>query len=180
VDAFIQGLREHGYVEGRNIGIEYRWGLGKSGRVRELAAELAALKVDVIFAPDTLGVEAAKRITNTIPIVFAVAGDPVGSGFVGSLRPGGNVTGLTTIFAELSMKRLELLKETIPKIRRVAVLANPDLPFHPRLMGELEETARGLGVQLLVVVLRSPDDLHEAFSNMGKQHAEALLVLPNR
>jgi putative ABC transport system substrate-binding protein len=131
VDSFINGLRGLGYLPGQNISMSYYWARGKPERVREVAAELVRLKPDVIFAPDPAAVEATKELTSTIPIVFAAAGDPVGSGFVASLaRPGGNITGLTSIFAELSMKRLELLKETVPKTTRVAVLANPELPFH--------------------------------------------------
>ena len=180
VETFVHGLADLGDKEGHNVRIEYRWGGGTARRIQELAAELAALKVDVIFAPDTTGVEAAKRVTNTIPVVFAVAGDPVGSGFVQSLaRPGGNITGLTTLFAELTLKRLELLKETVPKLTRVAVLANPDLPFHPQLMAELDETALHLNVQPLMLALRNPGDLPNAFSKISKLHADGLLVLPN-
>ena len=180
VERFVQGLADHGYKEGYNVRIEYRWARGPARRVRELAKELVALKVDLIFAPDTVGVEAAKQVTSTIPIVFAVAGDPVGSGFVQSLaRPGGNITGLTTLFAELTLKRLELLKEMVPKLTRVAVLANPDLPFHPQLMAELDETAHKLNFQLFMLPLRNPGDLPNAFSKISNQHADGLLVLPN-
>lgn len=180
VETFVHGLADHGYKEGYNVRMEYRWARGMVRRIQELAAELVALKVDVIFAPDTIGVEAAKRATSTTPIVFAVAGDPVGSGFVQSLaRPGGNITGLTTLFAELTLKRLELLKETVPKLTRVAVLANPDLPFHSQLMVEIDETARHLNVQPLMLPLRNPGDLPNAFSKISKQHTDGLLVLPN-
>ncbi len=180
IEAFRQGLRNLGYVEGQNVAIEYRFAEGKPDRLPELAAELVRLNVDVIFAPSTTGVQAAKQVTLTIPIVMALAGDPIGSGFVASLaRPGGNITGLTSLFGELSAKRLELLKEAIPRVNRVTVLANPALPFHSSMMTPLEEAARTLKVQLQIAEVRDPRDLENAFSATRRERANGLLVLPN-
>src|SRR5713226_5011858 len=142
-EAFRQGLRDLGYVEGQNLAIESRF--GSDDRLPDLAAELVRLKVDVIFAPATNGIQAAKNATRTIPIVMAVPGDPIGSGFVASLaRPGGNITGFTSIFAELSAKRLELFKEAVPRVTRVAVLVDPSVPYRAAVVKALEETARSL------------------------------------
>src|SRR5262249_33540740 len=132
VDAFRQGLRELGYIEGRNIVIEYRWADGRYGRFPELVSDLVRIKADVIVTAGTPGALAAKQATKTIPIVMMVAGDAVGTGLVASLaRPGGNVTGSTTIVQELEGKRLELLKEVVPGLSRVAILANPTNPVNP-------------------------------------------------
>src|SRR6266550_7447988 len=151
-EAFLQGLRELGYVEGRNLVIEYRDAEGKADRLPALAAELVALKVDVIVASGTLAALAAKQATRTLPIVFSPAGDPVGSGLVTSLaRPGGNVTGLSAFAPELVGKRLELLKQAVPGVSRVAVLWQPGA-FGERtekdILKEAEVTARALGVRL--------------------------------
>ena len=141
--AFRQGLRNLGYIEGQNIFIEWRVGEPKLDRLRELAAELIGLKVDIIVATSTFPVKASMDVTKTIPIVFAGVLDPVGSGFVTSLaRPGGNVTGLSLLAPELSGKRLELLKEAFPKISRVAVLWNAEHPATPRLFAETKTAAR--------------------------------------
>jgi putative ABC transport system substrate-binding protein len=181
VDAFLQGLRDLGYVEGRNLVIEYRDAEGKLERLPTLAAELVALKVDVIVAPTTPATVAAKQATKTIPIVFAVVSDPVTSGFVTSLaRPGGNVTGLSVLEPELVGKRLELLKQVVPGVSRVAVL------WHPGAVGErtekdvlkeAEAAARAMGVPLQFVEARGPADFDRAFLDMTRASAGALTVL---
>src|SRR6266581_1654716 len=149
LDAFRQGLRDLGYIEGQNIAIEYRFANGQVGRLPELAAELVRLKLDVIVTPGTPASMAAKRATSTIPIVFAGVADAVGAGLVTTLaRPGGNVTGLTSISAELGGKRLELLKEVAPKASRVAVLYNPADRSNVLVLTELQESARALRLSL--------------------------------
>jgi len=180
-EAFLQGLRDLGYVEGRNVVIEYRSAEGKFERFPALAAELVALKVDVIVAPAALHVLAAKQATKTIPIVFIGVSDPVTSGLVTSLaRPGGNVTGLSALAPELVGKCLELLTQAVPGVSRVAVL------WQPGAMGERTEkdllkradvAARALGVRLQVVEARGPADIDRAFSDMTRARAGALTVL---
>ncbi len=167
-----------GYVEGKNIFIEYRYAEGKLDRLPDLAAELVRLKVDVIvIAGGTPPLLAAKNATRTIPIVFAAGADPVGSGFVTSLaRPGGNITGLSLVAPELSGKRLELLKETVPKVSRVAVLLNPTGAAIGALSAETQVAAGSLGVQLQLLEARSPDELDPAFSAMMRERASALVV----
>ncbi len=178
-EAFRQGLRELGYVEGRNIAIEYRWAEDKYERLPDLAAELVRLKVDVIVAV-AVAARAAKQATSTIPIVFAVVGDPLGDKLVASLaRPGGNITGLTTIAGELIGKQLELLKETAPQVSRVAVLQNLGTPSHPRWVREAAGAARALGVQLRALEVRRSKDLDAAFTAITGERADALLVLPD-
>src|SRR5712692_5875902 len=131
-EAFRQGLRENGWTEHQNVFIEYRWSRGETDRIPELVADLVRLRVDVILAPASTYVEPAKRATSTIPIVFANHADPVGVGHVASLsRPGGNVTGVTMLLTDVAVKELELLKEMVPGIRRVAILSNPTTPSHP-------------------------------------------------
>jgi len=183
-DAFLQGLRDLGYVEGRNVVIEYRDAEGKRERLDALAAELVALKVDVILAEGgTLGPRVAMQATRTIPIVFAGAGDPVGSGLVTSLaRPGGNVTGLSSLNAELVGKRLELLKQAVPGVDRVAVLREP-VALGERAAKEMltgaDVAARALGVQPQFIEARGPDEFVRAFSDMTSARAGALTVLPS-
>jgi putative ABC transport system substrate-binding protein len=182
-DAFLQGLRDLGYVEGRNVVIEYRDAEGKLERLPALAAELVALKVDVILAEGgTLGPRVAMQATTTVPIVFAGAGDPVGSGLVTSLaRPGGNVTGLTGIGPELVGKRLELLKQALPGVNRVAVLRQPDALGERTakdMLKAADVAARALGVQPQFIEARGPDELARAFSDMTSARAGALTVLP--
>ena len=180
-EAFRQGLRDLGYVEGRNLVIEYRDAEGKVDRLPALAAELVALKVDVIVTgASTLAARVAKEATRTIPIVFA-AGDPVGSGLVTSLaRPGGNVTGLSAFAPELVGKRLELLKQAVPGVSRVAVLWQPGA-FGERTekdtLKRAEVAARDLGVPLQFVEARGPADFDRAFSDMTRARAGALTVL---
>jgi putative ABC transport system substrate-binding protein len=183
LDAFRQGLRERGYTEGKNIVIEYRWAQGRFERFPELAAELVRLKVDVIVTGNTPAALAAKHVTTTIPIVVAVMADPVRDGLVQSLaRPGGNITGLTFLAPELTPKRLQLLKEAVPGVSRVAAL------WHLAAVGErtmkdmVKETelaARTLGVQLQFLEARSPNDFDRAFSAMTRERADALIVFPS-
>ncbi len=176
--AFIEGLRELGYVEGRNITIEWRVSKGKYERLPDLAAELVRLKVDVIVAPGAQNPSAAKQATRTIPIVMTGTADPVGSGLVASLaRPGGNVTGLSTLAPEIVGKQLELLKEIVPRVSRVAVLWNPTNQSHPLVLGGAKVAARSLGVQLQLLEARGPDEFEGAFAAMTRERAGALLVL---
>jgi len=177
-EAFRQGLRELGYVEGQNIAIEYRSAEGKSERLPGLAAELVRLKVDVIVAASPPATEAAKQATSTIPIVFTVSGDPVAEGFVASLaRPGGNLTGLATISPELVGKQLEMLKGVAPKVTRVAVLQNPSTGLHPVALRRAEGAARALGVQLQILEARTSSEIDAAFAAMSSQRAGGVLVL---
>ena len=180
-EAFLQGLRDLDYVEGRNLLIEYRDAKGKPERFRALAAELVALKVDVIVASGgTLGALAAKQATTTIPVVFGAVGDPVSEGIVASLaRPGGNVTGLSVVSSELVVKSLELLKQAAPEVNRVALLLKPDsMPVRARKsrVEAAEVAARSLGMRLQVVEARGPEDFDGAFSDMTRAHAGALAV----
>ena len=180
-EAFRQGLRDLGYIEGRNLVIEYRDAEGKLERFPALAAELVALKVDVIVASGTLAALAAKEATRTLPIVFSPAADPVASGLVTSLaRPGGNVTGLSLLYSELVGKWLEQLKQAIPRVSRVAVLWQPGA-FGERTEKDMlkgaEVAARALAVQLQFVEARGPEHLDRAFSAMTKARADALTVL---
>ena len=183
LDAFRQGLRERGYVEGQNIVVEYRAADGKIERLPGLASDLARLKVDLIVATGTPLARAAQQATTTIPIVSAVMGDPVGDGLVASLaRPGGNITGLTFLGPELVPKRLELLKQAVPRVSRVAALWHPGA-FGERtnrdMLKETEAAARTLGVQLQLVAVRGPDELDGAFSTMTRARADALIVFPS-
>jgi len=179
MEAFSQGLRELGYVEGQNIKMEYRFADGRPERLPELAAELVALKVDIIVAPNPAGAQAAKQATSTIPIVMLSVVDPVGSGLVASLaRPGGNITGLAiTSSAEIVGKYLELLREAIPRTTRVAILRNPANPDTARMSREVEGAARSLGVQLQVLDVQGPHELDRAFAAMTRDRAGALLLL---
>ena len=177
VDAFKQGLRELGYVEGKTIIIEWRYAEEKPDHLSALAAELVRLKVDAIFAQSTASVQAAKKATTTVPIV-SVSGDPVGLGLVASLaRPGGNVTGLANFTSELAGKRLELLKEVVPRVSSVAVLWNPDAPSSTLRMRETEAAAPSLGIKLQPVDVREPNDFEHAFAALKKDRADALFPL---
>jgi ABC-type uncharacterized transport system substrate-binding protein len=180
-EAFRQGLHDLGYVEGGNVVIEYRSAEGKPERLPALAAELVALKVDIIFAGNTPAALAAKQATRTIPIVFAGVGDPVGSGLVASLaRPGGNLTGLSVLAPDLLGKGLELLKQLVPGVSRVAVLWQPrglGERTEKEMLKEAEVAGRALGVRLQFVEARGSADLDRAFSDMAKARAGALTVL---
>jgi putative ABC transport system substrate-binding protein len=178
-EAFVQGLRELGYVEGKNIAIEFRSAEGKFDRLPALAAELVRLKVDVIVTSSNPAVTALKQATRDIPIVMTTVGDPVGAGFIQSLaRPGGNITGMSSVAEELSGKRLELLKEINPKISRVAVFRNPTIPTHAVLWKETQAAATALGMKLIPLDFRGPEEFESLFGAMVKEHAEALIVLP--
>jgi putative tryptophan/tyrosine transport system substrate-binding protein len=176
-DAIRQGLRDLGYLEGKNLVIEFRYNDGKVGRLPELAAELAHLKVEVIFAVGSDAAQAAKSVTKTIPIV-ATAADPVGTKLVASLaQPGGNITRLSILSPELSGKRLDLLKETVPKISRIAVMLNSTTPNTQIDLKETEAAARSLRVQLHLMEVRRPDEIDGAFSATTKAGAGAFVVL---
>ena len=176
-EAFRQRLRELGYVEGKNILIEYRYAEGKRERVPDLAAELVRLKVDVIVTAGPRATLAAKKASATIPIVFAAANDPVGTGLVSSLaRPGGNITGLSTMTPDLDGKRLELLKEAFPKIARVAFLWEPGGSRGNLPLTEMEAAAKALGLKLLSLEVRSLDDFEGAFARAKKDGAQALIT----
>jgi ABC-type uncharacterized transport system substrate-binding protein len=177
-EAFRQGLKELGYIEGKNIIIEYRFAEARSERLPELARDLVRLKVDIIFAGGHPATEAAKNATQTIPIVTS-SQDPVSSGFVAGLpRPGGNITGLTNLTSELVGKRLELLKEVIPQLSRVAVLWTPSHPAST-IWKRTEVAAQSLGVQVRAAEVRDRDDLEPAFAAIKRERAEALLMLRN-
>ena len=179
LDAFRQRLRELGWFEGQNIGIDYRFAEGRVDRLPDLAAELVRLKVDLIVSLGTQGVTAAKNATETIPIVMIGVRDPVGTGLIASLaRPGGNVTGVSGYAGlEIVAKQLELLKETVPKIRRVAILSNPANAYHQLAIREVNIAARSLGVQLQLLEARGPNEFDGAFAAMAKERVGALLVL---
>jgi putative ABC transport system substrate-binding protein len=178
VEAFRQELGGLGWVEGQNVVIEYRSAEGRYDRLPDLAADLVRLKVDVIAAVGTAATAAAKNATRTIPIVMMLVGDPAGLGFIASLaRPGGNVTGLTfSVGMETAGKGLELLKEAVPKVRRVAVLSNPANPSQPLLLKNVKAAARSLGVQLQLLEARGPDEFDNAFAAMAKERVGALFV----
>jgi putative ABC transport system substrate-binding protein len=179
IEAFRQGLREIGYVEGKNIVIELRSAEGKPDRLPALAAELVRLKVDVIVSAAPTVTRAIKEATVTIPIVMAQDRDPVGNGFVANLaRPGGKITGLSILSPELSGKRLELLKETIPRLSRVAVLGNSTDPGHPQVLKETEVAAGAFGVKLQYLDVLSSKDIETAFRAASKGRADAVLALP--
>jgi len=175
LDAFRQGLRELGYIEGQNVTIEYRFASGRVGQLPELAVELVRLKLDVIVTPGTPASMAAKQATSTIPIVFAGVADAVGAGLVTNFaRPGGNITGWTSISAELGGKRLELLKEVAPKASRVAVLYNPADRSNVLVLKELQEAAPALGLTLQPLEVREPGEFEGAFGAMTRKRAHAL------
>jgi putative ABC transport system substrate-binding protein len=181
MDTFRQGLRELGYVEGKNIVIESRWAEGKIERLPELAAELVRLKVDVIVTGGPSVNRFAKEATATIPIVLAFDNDPVGNGFAASLaRPGGNITGLSTQYPEISGKQLELLKEIVPRLSRVAVLGNSIQPGNPQALRELELAAKAFEVKLQYLDVLTPKDIETAFRAASKGHADAVLVLASQ
>jgi ABC-type uncharacterized transport system substrate-binding protein len=175
--AFVNRLRQLGWIEGRTVGIEYRWAEGRNDRYPEIAAELARLKVDVIVTQGTPSVLAAKQATSVIPIVFASAGDPVGDGLVESLaRPRGNVTGLSSQGTDITLKRLELSREFVPGLRTLAVMANASNPLSIREVGLVRTVARTLGLDIALSEIRRTEDIAPAFDNI-KDRAEALFLL---
>jgi putative ABC transport system substrate-binding protein len=177
-EAFRQGLRELGYVEGKSILIEYRWADGKVDRLPHLASELVRLNVEVIVTTGPTVVPAAKEATATIPIVMTFDSDPVGNGFVASLaRPGGNITGLSSLSPEIGGKQLELLKEIVPRLSRAAVLGTSTRPGHAQALKELERVAAAFGVQLQFQDVQTPKDIEMAFRAASKGLAEAALAL---
>ena len=177
-EAFRQGLRELGYVEGKNITIDWRYAEGKLAHLRELAAELVRLKVDVIVSAGPEPTRSAKEGTATIPIVMAFDNDPVGSGFVGSLaRPGGKITGMSTVHPEISGKRLELLKETIPRLSRLAVFGDSTFPGNAQARRETELAAGAFKVQLQYLDVRSHKNIEALFRAASKEHPDAVLLL---
>ena len=175
---FLQGLQDAGYVEGRDVVIEWRYANGDYARVPELVADLVASEVDAIVVDSTVTTREAKRSTSTIPIVMALVADPVGSGLVTNLaRPGGNVTGLSQMTVDLSTKRLQLLKNTIPRIARVAVLWNPDTPYHPKVIEDLKAVAPSLSIKLSFVGVRTPEQFDSVSSTVRRAQAQALYVI---
>jgi putative ABC transport system substrate-binding protein len=178
IEAFRKGLRELGYVEGNNIAIEWRWAEGKAARLPGLAAELVRLNMDVIVTGGSTSTGAAKEVTTTIPIVAAQVNDPVGSGVVASLaRPGGNITGLATLVPEISGKRLEMLKEVIPKLSRVVVFGDSTAPGNAQQLREVELTTGALKVKLQFLDVLDANDIEAAFRAASKGHAEGVMVL---
>jgi putative ABC transport system substrate-binding protein len=175
--AFVERLGELGWIEGRNVAIEYRWMEGRNERVAEIAAEFVQRRVDVIVVRGTAAVVGAKQATSVIPIVFALAGDPVGSGLVASLaRPGGNVTGLSGQQADVAAKRLELLREVVPSLHRLAIVANVGNPYAILELGEIQGAARVLGLEAATFEIRRAEDVAPAFRAL-KGRADALYVI---
>ena len=178
VEAFRQGLREAGYIEGQNIGIEYRYAEGKFDRLPALAAELVGLKVDVIVTGGAAVTRRVKEATQTIPIVMTNDNDPIGNGFVESLaRPGGNITGLATLTPDLAGKRLELLKEIVPKLSRVAVLGTSTTPGNSQALKETELAAGSFNVQVQYLDVRDPSNIESAFRTASEKRADAVFLL---
>ena len=177
--AFQQGLRDKGYIEGRDVVIDWRSAQGDYDRVPALVAELNRSRVDVIVLDSTVGTEAAKRSTSTIPIVMALVLDPVGSGLVDSLaHPGGNVTGLSMMTTvDLNSKRLQLVKELIPQLTRIAVTWNPDHPLHARAVDDLKARAPAVSVELSFLAVRTPEHFDQAFSDISRGSIQALYVI---
>jgi ABC-type uncharacterized transport system substrate-binding protein len=178
LDAFRQGLRALGYVEGKNIVIEYRYAEGKPDRLPAFAAELVRLKVDIIVTAGSASTRSAKQATVTIPIVMAIDDDPVGSGFAASLaRPSGNITGLSGLAPEISGKQLELLREIVPKLSRLGILGDVTRPGIPQALREINLAADAVRVQIQFLEVREPKDIETAFRAAGEKRAEALLML---
>ena len=181
VDAFREGLREHGYEEGRNIVIEYRWADGKYERFPALVAELIAAKVEVIVTAGTPAALAMKKATTTVPLVMVAVGDPVGTGLVPSLaRPGANLTGLSSVAPDLEGKRLQLLREVVPALSHVAMFINSLNPFHVSSMRQARAAAQTMGIKLQLHDIRKSEDLDDAFAAIRKERPDALLILADR
>jgi putative ABC transport system substrate-binding protein len=181
VGPFREGLRELGYIEKKNIFIEYRWIEGKYERLPRLIGELLSLPVDLIVTAGTPASLAVKKATDSVPLVMIAVGDPVGTGLIKSLHhPGGNATGVTSIASDLEGKRLELLREVVPKVNSVAALWNPVSPFQVVSEKELQAAAQGLRIRILSLPVKSPEDIEAAFGIMGKERPEALMVLADR
>ena len=179
IDAFREGLRENGYVEGRSVLIEWRSAEGKAERLSGLAAELVSLKAEVIVTFASLATLAAKKATTTIPIVFTQVGDPIGSGIVTSLaRPGANVTGLTNVIVDLTRKRLELIREAVPALKSVAILTDPMDPLNTSYLKETGIAARKLGLEVRVVDVRHPSELGPAFTAIVQARTQAVVLAP--
>jgi putative ABC transport system substrate-binding protein len=180
LEAFRQGLKDYGWIEGQNIIVEYSFAEGKEDALPAIAAELARLRLDVIVAEGTAAIHAAKTVTQTVPIVMATSTDPVGTGLVANLnRPGRNITGLSLQTAELSGKRLQLLTEIVPGLARVAVLSNPLNPSIAPTVEQTKAAAQSLGVELHVAEVQAPDKFGSAFAAITSAHAGALIVLPD-
>lgn len=178
VEAFRAGLRELGYVEGKNLAIEWRFADGDYGRLPALAHELIQSKVDVLVVDSTPGVKVAHAATTTVPIVMISVGDPVASGFVASLsRPGGNITGLSNVVGDVSAKYVELLHAAVPGLKRIAVLTNPDNSTHPKIASQVRTAATTIGVKVSPIAARTPADIEAGFGTIRKEGAGALIVL---
>ncbi len=178
LQAFRRGLSDAGYSEGRDVVIEWRSARGDYAKVPQLVADLVQRKVDVIVVESTIAARAAKQATSTIPVVMSLVGDPFGTGLVTSLaHPGGNITGLSLMTAELSAKRLELLKETVPRAKRVAILWNPDVPWHAKAVQDLKGVAPGMSIELKIMPARGPEDFVMAFSAAKRARVQAMHVL---
>jgi len=181
VDAFREGLREHGYEEGRNIVIEYRWADGKYERFPALVAELIAGNVEVIVTAGTPAALAMKKATTTVPLVMVAVGDPVGTGLVPSLaRPGANLTGLSSVAPDLEGKRLQLLREVVPALSHVAMFINSLNPFHVSSMRQARAAAQTMGIKLQLHDIRKSEDLDDAFAAIRKERPDAVLILADR
>ncbi len=175
---FLQGMREVGLIEGKDFVIDWRFADGKMERLPEIMAELVRANIDLIVSTGTQGSFAAKQATTTIPIVITAEANPVGNGFAASLaRPGGNMTGLSTSTADLVGKHLELLKEVVPRMSRVAVLRNPTNKGHAAMLGYVQTAARSIGVQVLAVAAGTPDDIRRGFAIMKRERPDALICL---
>jgi len=178
LQAFRRGLSDAGYSEGRDVVIEWRLAGGDYAKVPQLVADLVQRKVDVILVESTVAALAAQHATSTIPIVMTLVGDPFGSQLFTSLaHPGGNITGLSLMTAEFSAKRLELLKETVPQAKRVAILWNPNVPWHAKAVQDLKAVAPGMSIRLEVMAARGPEDFGAAFAAVKRAHVQAMYVL---
>jgi ABC-type uncharacterized transport system substrate-binding protein len=176
-DAFVQGMRELGYIEGKNLIIEWRFAEGKFERLPGFAVELARTNVDVIVTHSTPAIQALQRATSTVPIVFAVAVDPVSSGFAASLaRPGGNITGLSVIDVDPGPKRLELLRTLLPALSRVAVLVNPGSSVHPAIVKSVQAAGQHAEISVLPVNARTPEEIERGFAAMSRERAEGVII----